>query len=147
MKRLFFFVLTCFIALSLSAQDYVDLGLYSGTLWNSVNEKGLYTFDEATAKYTYQMPSFRQWVELRLLCEWEWIETGYKVIGPNGNFIILPNDGMRNCDGEIDMVGDDGFTGADDNSFMKMYFEDGYKAMEKASSAYQFTLRIVQSGK
>ena len=50
MKRLFFFALTCFLALSLSAQNYVDLGLSSGTKWSAENEKiGLVTSDMVTS--------------------------------------------------------------------------------------------------
>lgn len=40
MKIVLFLCLTCFLAISSMAQDYVDLGLPSGTLWKKTNEKG-----------------------------------------------------------------------------------------------------------
>jgi hypothetical protein len=108
MKRIFFYLLAGMM-MPMFAQEYVDLGLSSATLWKSANEEGLYSFDEATAKFNYTLPSFGHWAELRYLCEWEWVETGYKVTGPNGNFIMLPNDGMKSCDGQISSVGLNGF--------------------------------------
>ena len=62
MKKLFSFCLICFMALSASAQqmEYVDFGLPSGTLWKSVDEPGLYTYDEATSKFGDQLPTNEQ---------------------------------------------------------------------------------------
>lgn len=108
MKRIFFFLFAGIMIVPMHAQEYVDLGLSSGTLWKATNEEGLLTFEEATSKYNYDLPAFAHWRELRYMCEWEWVETGYKVIGPNGNSIIFPNDGLKNCEGQINFVGKNG---------------------------------------
>ena len=94
-------VLTTFIAILISVLmmgcqniagggTYVDLGLPSGTLWKSVNEKGYYEYNEAYSKYGGSMPSKEQWQELKKYCKWEWDTDGYNVIGPNENSIFLP---------------------------------------------------------
>ena len=74
MKKLFSFCLICFMALSASAQqmEYVDFGLPSGTLWKSVDEPGLYTYDEATSKFGDQLPTNEQMEELKKECVWSW---------------------------------------------------------------------------
>ena len=43
MKKLLFFSMMCLLALTMSAQDYVDLGLPSGTKWKKANEEGMVT--------------------------------------------------------------------------------------------------------
>ncbi len=79
--------------------DYVDLGLTSGTKWkvqNEINvndEHGLFTFQDAIAKFGYELPTKAQCQELCDECSWEWTFGGYKVIGPNKNYIILPPNG------------------------------------------------------
>lgn len=73
-----------------SANDeYIDLGLPSGTKWKNINEEGLYSFNEAVGKYGNRLPTREQLEELKNQCKWEWIGNGYKVIGPNGNSIVL----------------------------------------------------------
>jgi hypothetical protein len=41
----------------------------------------------------WRLPTRTEQDELRDFCKWEWIGGGYKVIGPNGNFIFLPAAG------------------------------------------------------
>lgn len=90
----------------LLTQGYVDLGLPSGTLWKDKNEAGgFYTYDQAVSKFSNQLPTYKQWVELIDSCQWTWTGTGYIVSGPNGNSIVLPAEGFRNC------YGDEGFAG------------------------------------
>ena len=79
----------------IEGNEYVDLGLPSGTLWKSANEEGYYTFDEAVEKFSSRLPSKEQWVELKKECKWEWKGNGYDIIGPNGNTIFLSADGYR----------------------------------------------------
>lgn len=81
------------------AQGYVDLGLPSGTLWKNINETGCYDYEESILQFGRSLPSKTQMVELVNHCRWEW--SGwykdyryYKVIGPNGNSIILPVEGF-----------------------------------------------------
>ena len=91
--------------------EWVDLGLPSGTKWKSVNEDGFYTYDEAKEKFGESMPSKINWYELEC-CEWTWTGDGYKVVGPNGNSIFLPTDGIRSCNGSVIMKADNGPMGS-----------------------------------
>lgn len=43
---------------------YIDLGLPSGTLWSEANEKGYFTFTEASGKFEYLLPNKEQFQEL-----------------------------------------------------------------------------------
>ena len=87
------------IALCLSSYaQYVDLGLPSGTLWKDKNEEGgLYTFEQALARFGNNLPNRDQLEELRDSCTWTWNGKGYNVVGPNGNSIFLPANGFRDC--------------------------------------------------
>lgn len=91
---------------TVGTDEYVDLGLISMTMWKSVNEKneadpknGFYTYDEAVAAFGDKLPTMAQFDELRRSCKWLWITVGYKVIGPNNRYIILPASGFRDCNG------------------------------------------------
>ena len=106
--KLLFFSLMCLMAMNLNAQSYVDLGLSSGTKWKSANEKGFYSYDEAISTFGNSVPSQEQWMELRNECDWTWSGMGYKVVGPNGNYIVLPAAGIRYCSGDVDRVGTNG---------------------------------------
>ena len=109
MKRLFFFAAMCLMALSMSAQDYVDLGLPSGTLWKNVNEQGFYTYDDAMAKFGNYLPTKDQFEELINSCEWTWTGNGYKIVGPSGKSISLPAAGVRLCSTLERYVGEYGY--------------------------------------
>ena len=75
---------------SISNSEYVDLGLPSGTLWKTKNEKGVYyAYDEAITLFGNQLPSKDHFLELRDCCEWTWNGNGYLITGANGNSIIL----------------------------------------------------------
>ena len=84
---------------------FVDLGLPSGTLWKSCNEEGLVNFNTAKKKYKKNLPSVKQWKELKKYCVWKWSDTGYTITGPNGTSIFLPAEGYRNYSGNIGKVG------------------------------------------
>lgn len=47
----------------------------------------------------WRMPTFAEQTELRNSCKWNWVsingKNGYKIIGPNGNYIFLPAAGYR----------------------------------------------------
>lgn len=66
--------------------------------------------DAATANWggSWRMPTKAEQDELRTKCTWEWKELngkkGYKVTGPNGNFIFLPAAAYR-YDSSLDYVG------------------------------------------
>lgn len=96
-------------AAELKAKGLVDLGLPSGTLWKDKNEEGgFYTYEQAKSKYGVKLPTKDQFEELKNKCQWSWNGSGYKVIGPNGNSIVLPASGYRWCDGHVDDVGSEG---------------------------------------
>lgn len=79
------------ISITVCAQQYVDLGLPSGTLWCSKNEPGYYTYGKAVNSFGNRLPTDKQFNELVKECKWTWNEKGYyKVKGPNGKSIILP---------------------------------------------------------
>ncbi len=88
----------------LKALGYIDLGLPSGTLWKGSNEIGYYTYEEAERDFRNQLPTEMQFRELKEKCQWLWSDTGYRVIGPNGNYIVFPVSGMRFQDGYIDLM-------------------------------------------
>ena len=79
-------------------QQYVDLGLPSGTLWKKWNENELYEYQDAVNQFGNQIPTKSQWEELMNLCQWQVTNNGYRVVGPNGNSIDLVEDGFIMCD-------------------------------------------------
>lgn len=86
--------------------EYIDLGLPSHTRWRGINEDcGLITYEDAVEIYKNKLPNKNQLIELRDHCEWTITEHGYKVTGPNGNYIILPAEGYRNCSGQLSGIG------------------------------------------
>jgi len=92
----------------LKAQGYVDLGLPSGTMWKDNNENGLYNWESAANRYGSRIPTKEQWKELYQNCKWETKGWAYKVVGPNGNYIILPLKGLYS-DGRMKEVGSWGY--------------------------------------
>lgn len=94
----------------LKAQGWVDLGLPSGTLWKNKNEAGdFYTHEQALSRFGKNLPNIYQFQELNKECRWTWNGSGYTIIGPNGNSIVLPASGRRVCDGTLEEVGSDGY--------------------------------------
>ena len=85
------------IALDPDPNEYIDLGLPSGTRWKNSNENGLYDFESAIETYSYEIPTRLQLAELIAQCQSKWDESkkGYYFIGPNGNAIFLPAAGIR----------------------------------------------------
>lgn len=114
----------------LKAQGFVDLGLSSGTLWKDKNEEGgFYTYDQAISKFGDKLPTKEQLEELKNSCQWTWTGNGYKVVGPNGQSIVLPAAGYRYCSGSVNYVGSDGFywsstPGGSDYAW-RLYFNSG----------------------
>ncbi len=77
--------------------EYVDLGLPSGTLWKDKNESGYYNYDAAIRSFDSKLPTKEQFEELKNSCTWTWTGSGYKLVGPSGEYIILPALGYRTC--------------------------------------------------
>lgn len=129
---------------------YVDLGLYSGTMWKIENEPGLYTYMETIGKYGDQVPTKEQLQELIDKCSWQWYDGNYKVIGPNGNYIILPAEGRKNCSGILDYVGAYGLYWSS-TPLDLIEFEDAWgmycgaseKGMDDYTMCYSCSVRLV----
>ena len=137
-------------ASSNSSQQYVDLGLPSGTLWKSANEKGgLYCYDEAISKFGNKLPTREQWEELKGMCTWSWTGKGYKVTGDNGHSITLPASGLRYCDGSSGTVGSHGFywsynpNGSDDA--WSFFFNSIKTNIGNDDQCFGFSVRLVQN--
>jgi len=74
-------------------EGYTNLGLPSGTQWKESNESGLFEYYKALELFQNQMPTSKQFEELKEKCTWVWNGNGYTVTGPNGNSINLPAAG------------------------------------------------------
>ena len=153
MKKLLLFSMMCMMALSMQAQnnngEYVDLGLPSGTLWKSANEKGGFvTWDEAMQRYGDKMPTYEQWMELKGMCKWEWTGKGYKVTGDNGNSIVLPASGYRGCNGSVSSVGSCGYywssTPSGSGDAWLLYFSSDGVGMIDYKRCDGLSVRLVQ---
>ena len=133
-------------------EGYVDLDLPSGTLWKKTNETnetgGFYTYEEAVSIFGSQLPTDAQLQELKDKCEWDWTGDGYRVTGPNGNSIVLPASGFRNCDGNVYYVGSAGFyrssspDGSDDA--WRLYFYSDEVIMSISLRCCGLSVRLVQ---
>ena len=145
--KFLFFSLMCLMAVTGQAQDYVDLGLPSGTKWKSTNEKGFYSYGDAIGTFGSSLPSQEQWMELRNECDWTWSRKGYKVVGPNGNYIVLPAAGYRDCNGDVDYVGSYGYywssTPYDSDYAWGLYFRSGDHGMDNGHRCYGRSVRLV----
>jgi hypothetical protein len=131
-------------------QQYVDLGLPSGTLWKKKNENDLYENHEAVNQFGDQLPTKKQWEELMNLCQWTITSRGYRVVGPNGNFIDLAEDGFTMCNQtEKISVGGIGIyassTLSDDSGFnWSLMISGNEKFGEDVSGCWKKSVRLVR---
>jgi hypothetical protein len=149
MKKLFSLCLICLLAMSAMAQDYVDLGLPSGTLWKRQNESSFYTYEQAINRFGNKLPERHHFDELINECTWIWMEDyGYKVVGPNGNSITLPAAGCRNCDGDVYSDGTFGIywssTPRDSDNAWDLYFGSSEVYVNYNYRCFGFSVRLVQ---
>ncbi len=78
-----------------TTDEYVDMGLPSGTMWKSTNEEcGLITYEEAMDCYANNLPNKEQWEELVGYCSWTWTGRGYKVTAPNKQTLFFSAEGF-----------------------------------------------------
>ena len=128
--------------------DYTDLGLPSGTIWKNFNATGFYTYDEAFSQFGNRLPSKAQWEELKAECQWTWNGSGYKVTGPNGNSIVLPAAGFRDCSGSVGSVGSYGnyCSSTPDGSGSAWYvgFVSSSVGVHSGDRCYSKSVRLVQ---
>lgn len=127
---------------------YVDLGLPSGTLWKDKNENGFYDYDAAVRSFGSNLPTKEQLVELKNSCQWSWNGSGYKVVGPSGESIVLPAAGCRNCYGGVYDVGSIGYywssTPGDSSHAWKLYFYSGRVLVDDGGRCNGLSVRLVQ---
>lgn len=127
---------------------YTDLGLPSGTIWKNFNATGYYTYYEAVSQFGNRLPTKEQWEELKAECQWTWNGSGYKVTGPNGNYIVLPASGYRSCEGGIKGKGDRGdywtSISAGSDHVWYLYFTSGDVNMTDIQRCYGHSVRLVQ---
>lgn len=78
-------------------QQFIDLGLPSGTLWAAENEDGYFTFDEAVEKFGNSMPTKEQFEELIEHTDkyWDLQKKGMWFVGRNGSKMFMPALGHR----------------------------------------------------
>ena len=133
---------------------YVDLGLPSGTKWKASNEINaddaqydFFTYDEAVSRFGNRLPTKEQCEELNAVCQWMWNGSGYRVTGPNGNYIVLPAAGDRFCSGSVRYVGSNGSywssTPKDSDFAWVLGFFSGSVGMYNGSRCYGFSVRLV----
>ena len=134
---------------------YVDLGLPSGTKWKAENEENpnkdgnnFYTWDEAMAAFGNKLPTKEQFMELRNSCDWTWTGMGYKVVGSNGNSIVLPAAGGRDCYGDVLSEGSYGhyWSSTPDGSEVawRLYFYSGGVYVINGIRCFGHSVRLVQ---
>ena len=130
------------------AIGYTDLGLPSGTIWKNFNAQGFYTYDEAVSQFGSRLPSKAQWDELKAECKWSWDGQGYKVTGPNGNYITLPAEGCRNCNWSVEHIGGGGYywssTSNGSDSAWSLHFDTTKVYIINYYRCYGRSVRLVQ---
>lgn len=133
-------------------QDYVDLGLPSGTLWKKQNEEKKYYKFYQIRELLPKLPTADQFDELRGCCTWRWTGNGYEVVGRNGNSIFLPAEGEDNCQNNIVGIGVTGNYWTStihtpyDRSYCLTINKDGFKLWDRGS-CHGFSLRLVKNAK
>ncbi len=154
MKNVFSLLVICLVTVSAMAQsEYVDLGLPSGTLWKTKNEPSLYTYDKSVTKFSGNLPEKHHFEELQNNCQWIRVDDGYKVVGPNGNYIILPISGDMICiqvgndvlGGRV--VGSGGYwssTPYDSNAAWRFVISSTQIKMEENGHCAKLSVRLVQ---
>ncbi|MBR4837322.1 MAG: hypothetical protein IK004_02655 [Bacteroidales bacterium] len=110
-------------------EEFVDLGLTSGTLWKNYNEGNFYTYNDAISTFGDQLPSDEQFYELIDECTWDWEDNGYIISGPNGNSIFLKAEGKLDYEGHLTSPDVMGFywssTAKNDNYSYHLQFSGG----------------------
>lgn len=114
-------------------EGYVDLGLPSKTCWASrAASSSPFTYNEAIMTFGSKLPSRQQVTELIKLCDWQWNNKYgyYKVIGPNGNYIIFEAQGARYSDGSKSKPGKRGVYWTSERDEVLYFFPDGTKHIQ-----------------
>ena len=152
MKKIFFLIVMCLVALTKQAQaqsQYVDLGLPSGTLWKSSNEKGFHTYLSAKYHFRGALPNRAQVEELLYNCTWKWTGKGYKVTGPSQNYIYFPFYGYKDCDEDLHYDGSAAILWTLDNAgsnYAYVYvLSDKQRTILEESNCWGCSVRLVKN--
>ena len=140
--------------------DYVDLGLPSGTLWAKCNygakykteNGGYYAFEEAQ-KLPITLPTKEQFKELIKHTESKWVTidnvNGRLLISKkNGNSIFLPASGLFNRGDIYDLSADGYYWSSNLNTSgfaWRLIFCGGYLGMDDGSRYYGLQVRSVKT--
>jgi hypothetical protein len=132
------------------SNDYIDLGLPSGTKWKNANEYGYYTHYDAVNKFGTQLPSKEQWRELGKLCKWTWTGNGCRITGANGNSIFLPAAGfVKSNQPDLCFVGVKGCyrssTPNGSQNAWRLYFDAGNVTVGDSDQFYGESVRLVKN--
>lgn len=139
-------------------QEFVDLGLPSGTLWGKrnvkiANKKHFTHYEIPLVEYItgYNVPSYEDFEELINLCKWEWKTIGrtkgYKVTGSNGNHIFLPAIGLY--DGtSLSYSGTFGYCWStehiDPGYAYFLFFSSNSECISYGSRLYSLSIRLIK---
>ena len=97
MKRLFFIASLLLGLMPCSyAEEYVDLGLPSGTRWQVLDEVQYLTCSQVeNYRLRNNIPTSKEWTELSRECDWEWVGNGYRITNKKGGkeSLFLPAAG------------------------------------------------------
>ncbi|MBR4804237.1 MAG: protein kinase, partial [Bacteroidales bacterium] len=131
------------------SNDYIDLGLPSGTKWKNANEYGYYNHYDAVNKFGTQLPSKEQWRELGKLCKWTWTGNGCRITGANGNSIFLPAAGfVKSNQPDLCFVGVKGCyrssTPNGSQNAWRLYFDAGNVTVGDSDQFYGESVRLVK---
>ena len=137
-------------AIDNKSEAYVDMGLPSGTLWKVGNEFGMYDYEAATTRFEGKLPTYAQFRELWRKCKWVWLGNGYRVTGPNGNSIVLPTTGKRDCEGNESNFNLEGWywscTTVGDGA-KRLFLSLGHVDLGKEKKCMGMCVRLVKNGK
>ena len=139
------------------AEEYVDLGLPSGTKWKTTNEVNtedseydFFTYSEAKETFgTSQLPTKEQLEELVNSCTWTWKGNGSEVKGPNGKTIFLPAAGFDEFDAPVTNVGTWGYLWSStpdetNTQAWMLYFNESTQAVGKEAMYQGYSVRLVK---
>lgn len=142
-------------------QEFIDLGLPSGTLWAKHNvqirnRKHFTHFETSLLEDItgYNVPSKEDFEELLKECVWKWTiigrTRGYRVTGPNGNHIFLHTAGYY-YGTSLYSAGSNGNYWStryfSSSSAYYLYFYSSYKSMYYNYRNYGFSVRLVKRKK
>jgi len=134
----------------INLNDYVDLGLPSGTHWKMENEGDFYNWNSAAYLFGKEhLPNEEQWYELMEYCKWSWNGNGYTVTGINGNYIDLPLAGYRESNGIIQQSGTHGYYWSNeyhtynDKAIDVIIMDNDNKAVLEAPCSQKNSVRLI----